>query len=577
MLEEIKIKNFALIKDLSIRFTSGLNILTGETGAGKSIIIDALGAILGEKVTTAMIRSGEEKAIVEGSFILEPNTEAEKLLDRMGVEVEGRYVNIRREFSSEGRGRSFINGVMLPSSKIRDVGLLLVDIHGQNEHQAILKVQNHLNILDFMGAGDDLWKKREVFENDHKKWQGLREKLKSLEINSQEREDRIELLNFAIDEIEESDFKSGEEEVLKSEAKRLAGSEKLFAELKEAYALFFGSEDESSGILDLLSKAEKVLSNAVETDDRLHPVFVQVQESYFRAQDAAKSISNHSDQIEFSPERLNEVEERLDALQKLYKKYKVVSINELNEYLAKARKELESINLGEENIKKTRDEIKRLETELTAQAVFLSKLRAKVALELEDLMNRELKDLVMENTRFQVHILQQEDDEESPINVDGKKMKCYRHGMDYVEYYIAAGSNEKMRPLRKIASGGEMSRLMLALKKLIIEKVEPQSMVFDEVDSGVGGRVAERIGKKLKILSKSGQTICITHLPQIAAMADIQFKVMKVKDVDERVITTVKRLTRKERIVEIARMMSGEEITDVTLQHAQEMLDMAYI
>ncbi len=586
MLEEIKIKNFALIKDLSLRFTNGLNILTGETGAGKSIIIDALGAILGEKVTIGMIRSGEEKAIIEGSFILEPNTQAERLLEEMGVEVEGRFVNIRREFSIEGRSRSFINGVILPSSKIRDVGLLLVDIHGQNEHQAILKVQNHLNILDFMGTADQLWQKRNEFRDLFEKRSELLDLLAGLESSSQEKEAKVELLSFAIEEISSHRFVSGEEEELKTEARRLAGSEKLFAELKEAHSLLFGTEESSGAMLQMLTRLEKVLSNAVETDARLHPSLIQVQESLYRLEESARLVSDAIDQIEFSPQRLDEVEERLDALQKLYRKYKVGSISELLEYQQKAERELESISFSEEKIRKTREELESLVVKMTELGKELSSLRQKVARRLESEMNQELKDLMMENTRFEVVIQQvsvedEADDSEeggskSQFLFEGNPVRIFRNGFDYVEYYIAAGSKEKPRPLRKIASGGEMSRLMLALKKLIIDKVEPQSMVFDEVDSGVGGKVAERIGRKLRALSRKGQTICITHLPQIAAMADIQFKVMKLIDSDQRTITTVKRLTSKERIEEIARMMSGEEITDVTRKHAEEMIALAF-
>ncbi len=573
MLQEMKIKNFALIKEISIRFAHGLNILTGETGAGKSIIIDALSAILGEKMTVNFIRSGEDRSVIEGTFLLEPDTQAERLLDEMGIEVEGRIVVIRRELGRDGKGRSFINGVRLPTSKLKDVGNLLVDIHGQNEHQAILRVQNHLDILDLYGQNEGLMQQREKIKALYKKYTDLSQILKDLQANSHDKEMRAELLGHAVQELQEANILSGEEEELKSEARRLSGAEKLFSELSQAHQALNGAESEEENVMSMLGKAETFLQAGSETDDRLLPLVSQLQESLFQIQDVNQNLGQYLDKIEFSPQRLEEVESRLDLMSKLLIKYKAKDVQELLEYQKKAQRELDHINLSDEQIQNTRQDLRDLESEYSGQAEQLSEKRKSVAQILEQQVNLELKELVMENTLFRVQI-DQIKDEQSAIQYGTNTVRFASYGVDQVEFFIAAGAKEQLKPLRKIASGGEMSRIMLAIKKLIIDKVEPQSMVFDEVDAGVGGKVAERVGRKLKALSKGAQVICITHLPQIAAMADIQFFIAKDKDADGRMITQLKRLTKKEREQEIARMMSGEKITDLTLQHAREMIAM---
>lgn len=571
MLEELKIKNFALIKDLSIKFTRGLNILTGETGAGKSIIIDALSAILGEKMTTRHIRSGEKKAVIEGSFLLEPNTMVEALLDNMGIEVEGRYLYIRRELVSDGRGRSFMNGNILPTSKLKEVGNLLVDIHGQNEHQAILKVHNHLLILDNFGIEKNLEKRRKTLSKIHENIIKFSEILANLELSSREKEEKKDYLIFSINEIKEAKLKPGEDEELAKEAKLLAGSEKLAEELHLVYNYFQGDE-EQTGILANLDKTEKILSIARETDNDLQGSHSQVQEALYQLEDASSFIRLYLDSFDFSKERQEEVENRLDLISTLKKKYKAETVRQLLEYREKAGEELESINLSDKEINETKEKLNQSIQEYIKKGADLSNLRLEMATVLEGKMNEELKDLVMANTRFKIN-LRRTQDPESVIIINGQPLKFSKNGIDDIEFFISAGSEEVPRPLRKVASGGEMSRLMLALKKLIIDTAEPQSMIFDEVDAGIGGKVAERIGRKLKALSTKGQTICITHLPQIAALADIQFNVVKIVDDDKRVLTGIKRLTNKERVLEIARMMAGEQITDITIQHAKEMLN----
>jgi DNA repair protein RecN (Recombination protein N) len=570
MLEELKIKNFALIKELAVKFTHGLNILTGETGAGKSIIIDALGGILGEKMTTGHIRSGEDKAIIEGYFILEANTMVEKVLDEMGIEVEGRYLYLRRELNSDGKGRSFINGVMLPTSKLREIGALLVDIHGQNEHQAILKVPTHLLILDNFGFQQGLLEKRKELSAIFDTMMELQEILKNLELFSKDREGRIELLQYAVQEITEARLRPGEEEELLRDAKRFSGSEKLFEELKKVYDLLLGS-DHGRGILEGLEKSDKILQGTVETDNSLHVYQAQVQEALYQIQDLSQSLRTYIDGIDFSKESLEEIEARLDLISKFKKKYKAATISEILEYHKKAVRELDSINLGEKEIEETREKLKNIIRDFTRKSADVSNLRLEAATLLESRINQELKDLAMENTGFKVN-LNRLAEEGSPVIINNTPLKFFRYGIDHAEFYISAGKDEKLLPLRKIASGGEMSRIMLALKKLIIDMVEPQSMIFDEVDAGIGGKVAERIGNKLRELSLKGQIICITHLPQIASKADIHFMVTKNQDSEKRVLTGIKRLTNKERVMEIARMMAGEQITDLTVQHATEML-----
>jgi DNA repair protein RecN (Recombination protein N) len=299
-----------------------------------------------------------------------------------------------------------------------------------------------------------------------------------------------------------------------------------------------------------------------------------MQEIQYQLEDIGQTVRDNMEKIDFSPSRLEEVESRLDLISRLCKKYKVKDSAKLLEYKANAERELENINLSEEQIQKAKDDLARKQREYTEKAADLSNLRLEVARSLEQQMDEELADLAMERTRFHIKI-EREEQEDSPVRIGGQGYKAFASGIDHVEFFIAAGEKETLRPLKKIASGGEMSRLMLSLKKIIIDKVEPQSMVFDEVDSGIGGKVAERVGQKLRGLSNKAQVVCITHLPQIAAMADIQFSVAKEEDEEGRVVTQLKRLTAKERQEEIARMLGGEKITELTREHAKELIELA--
>jgi DNA repair protein RecN (Recombination protein N) len=567
MLEYLRIRNFALIEDLKINFGKGFNVLTGETGAGKSIIIGAIGAILGEKVEQDAVRAGSEKSIIEAFFNIKDNFEAQKILKDSGIDfIEDEPIIIRREIFSEGRNRNYINSTPVPLSKLKELGNFLIDIHGQHEHQVLLKVNTHIQFLDKFGKLD---KEREEFENEFKKYLGLKNKLEKLLMNEKEKNRMMEFLKYAIDEIDKANLKIGEDIELEKEFLILSNQEKIFEAIQKSYEFLYDNDVSASfnieNSINALAEVEKFDSNIVNIKQKL-------EEAYYQIEDVIGLIRNYKTGFEFSPERLNEIIERMELIKRLKKKYGD-TIEEILNYRDKAVEDLNLIEQSEEEIEKTKLEIENIKVKLGNLALNLSGRRKVVAKLLEEKIENQLQELEMANTKFKVDINYIED-EQGIIEFEGRKLKVKEDGIDNVEFLISPNLGEELKPLRKIASGGEMSRIMLALKTILGEVDKIDTLIFDEIDVGIGGKTSDKVGRKLKSLGKFKQVISVTHQAQIARFADKHFVVSK-RVSGNRTLTEVREVLGNDRVYEIARMLAGANITDTTLKHAKELLESA--
>lgn len=565
MLVELKIKNFILIDELSVTFGKGLNILTGETGAGKSILIDALSGVLGEKMSTDMIRSGYDRAVLEGVFDISNLPQVKQILELSGIDNEDDTLILRREIYSNGKGRCFANSVQIPLSKLKEIADYLVDIHGQNEHQNIVQVAKHRELLDNFGGLQPLVQNMSQL---HKQLQEIKEKIESLQIDEREKARRIDYLTHAIGEIEQANLQPNEEEALKNESNLLSNAEKLFNELNTVQELMQGDR----GVVQSLKKMEMSLGHMANYDPNLSGVLETVREAYYSLEDAYATLRDYARSIDFSPERINQVEERLALISSLKKKYGD-TIQDVLSYAQNAKRELATITSTDEALDKLQQEYAVTLKQARELALQLSEKRLESAKKLEQMVTQELADLGMQGTVFRVSI-KREISPDGEIEANNKRYILYPHGLDRVEFLLSANEGEDLRQLRKVASGGEMSRIMLALKKCILDADIVDSLVFDEVDAGIGGKTAEVVGKKLKALAKQRQVLVITHLPQIAAMSDNHYMVQK-KKVNARTTTLVEKLSPNEKVNEVARMLAGEVVTDLSIKHAKELIELA--
>jgi len=562
MLLELHIKNFVIIDSLTVNFNSGLNILTGETGAGKSILIDAISGILGERVTTDMIRTGFDRASLEAVFDITEMQGLVSLLEDSGISTEEGTLIIQREFFANGKGRCFANSTQITLAKLKEISESLIDIHGQNEHQTIVNIAKHRELLDSFGQlSAEVQRVREI----HEKLGNIRSRISSFQIDEKEKARRIEFNTFSIKEIESAKLRPGEDDELKNEANLLQNAEKIFSEINSSTDLISGD----AGVIRNLKKAESSLSRVCDIDPDLSSILDTIREALYSLEDASSTLRGYSNGIDFSPERINMVEERLNLIQGLKKKYGD-SIEEILAYADKARQELDAITSSDEALENLKTEEKKIVAEAKEIALGLSEKRKSAAGKLEELVMKELADLGMAGTVFRISI-KREVSPDGDIVSDDKKYILYPHGLDRIEFLLSANEGEDLRQLRRVASGGEMSRIMLAIKNVIQSADIVDTLIFDEVDTGISGKTAEIVGRKLKNLSKGRQVLLITHLPQIAAMSDSHYLVQKGRS-DGRVTTVVKNLNEKEKIREVARMLAGEEITELSMQHAEEMI-----
>lgn len=565
MLTELRIKNFVIIDELKIPFGPGLNILTGETGAGKSILIDALSGVLGDKMTTDQIRTGFERAALEGVFDVSSIPQVRAILEESGIDCDDGTLVLRREIYTSGKGRCFANATQIPIAKLQEISEYLVDIHGQNEHQNIMRIARHRETLDSFGRLGTLVDR---VRGLHAGLSDLKERIGSFEIDEKEKARKIEFLGYAIKEIEAARLQPNEEEELRNESALLQNSEKLFTEISTTSSLLKGD----GGIVQSLKRADQSLSAISGFDARISSILETVRTALYSLEDAASELRAFEKDIQFSPERINEVEARLSLISSLRKKYGN-TVREVLDYAEKSKRELEAISSSEEQIEKLRADYRAMVQQAKEAALELSERRKLAAKDLEEKVMKELADLGMPGTVFRISI-KREISPDGEIETENKRYVLYPHGLDRIEFLLSANQGEDLRQLRKAASGGEMSRIMLAIKKVILSADIVDSLVFDEVDAGIGGKTSEVVGKKLKSLAKERQVLVITHLPQIAAMSDVHFTVQK-ENTGGRVTTLVKKLSRREKVGEVARMLAGEKVTELSVRHAEEMIALA--
>ena len=550
MLLEISIKNFAIIEEISLNFEKGMTVLTGETGAGKSIIIDAMNMMLGSRATTDVIRHGAPKAEIEGLFAVESNRHLTALFEEQGLEWTDELI-IRREILQNGRSVSRINGQMVNLSVLKAVGQHLVDIHGQHDQEELMRSQLHITMLDEFGDAAFFQTKaayRQTFE-DYKR---LRKQVVELQRNQQENKARIEMLEFQIAEIEAAALEVDEDVRLEQERQRLLNHKMIADTLTNAYTML-DAEDFSS--LANVRSAMNDLESIEEYDTSYKELSSQLAETFYALEDITKRLEDVVDGLEFDGNRLMQVESRLDLIHSITRKYGG-QVKDVLEYLAQITKEyslLTGSDLSSEDLEK---ELKRLEKSLVTLAQDLSDQRHALAQALENEIQQELADLYMDKARFQVRF---------------SKAKFNREGNEAVEFYISTNPGEDFKPLVKVASGGELSRLMLAIKSAFSRKEGKTSIVFDEVDTGVSGRVAQAIAAKIHKIGQNGQVLAISHLPQVIAAADYQFYIEKISD-EHSTVSTVRLLNREERIEEIAKMLAGEDLTEAARQQAEQLL-----
>jgi DNA repair protein RecN (Recombination protein N) len=545
-----------------VEFAPGLNVFTGETGAGKSIVVDALNLALGERASADLIRSGCQEAVVEAAFELnhDSTTEITVVLSGQGFEMNpGEDLIVRRVLSSSGKNKVYINGSLANLTTLSALGASLADIHGQHEHQSLLSLQRQMELLDSFGGLGAL---RDALSDAYGRLQDARKELVDLEAGERDRAQREDMLRYQKNEIEAAMLKPGEDLDLTNEQKFLANSEKI-AGLSRAVDEMLYSSDNS--VLTGLRKAMTSLRDIAAIDNRVAPLLELCEAGRAQIEEAAREVSAYADRVEFDPDRLEQIGDRLDLIQKLKKKYGD-TIEEVIAFGSKASAELERMERSTEEIERLKKEIQTIKSELTAKARELTKKRGATARELEKKIEDELSHLGMKKTTFTVKMTRESGDD----TLDGHKLGP--RGADRVEFLISPNPGEEPKSLAKIASGGELSRIMLALKTILVESDSIPTLVFDEVDAGIGGAVAEEVGKKLRRVAAKRQVFCITHLPQIASMATSHYGVAKSVKKD-RTSAEVRLLDTRERIDEIARMLGGKTITEATLKHAEEMIE----
>ena len=555
MLRELHIKNLAIIDDITIRFQEGLNVLTGETGAGKSIIIDALCLALGERASAEVIRSGEKEAVIEAFF--DAPQSSMHFLSEMGIDAQDGII-LKRIISAQGKNRAFINNSMAGVQALSDASRNIIDVHGQYEHQSLLSEEHQLDLLDAYG---ELLAEREEFASVYKNLISLNQQIAELTGKEKERAQRIDLLRYQINEIESAGLKTEEEEALLEEEKILSNAGRLMELAYEAYDTLYSSD---GACLTGLTKTINAIKEVANIDSKAQDAIRSLQDALPLVEDAVYFLRSYKDSLNFDPQRLAVVQERLELIKGLKKKYGS-DIQGILEYNEKSKEELSAIQHSEERLGTLHAERERLRTSLTEKAHLLSKKRKAVSKKIESKVVSELSQLSMPQTRFSVNITHESGDD----TMDGYKANA--KGMDRIEYLISTNAGEELRPLSKTASGGELSRIMLALKGILTRGDRIPVLVFDEIDAGIGGEAGETVGRKLKSLSKAHQIICITHLPQIASYGGTHLKIEKqVKG--QRTFVEVKDLQKDERPMEIARMLSGK-CTEVSIKHAKEMLE----
>ncbi|WP_434632359.1 DNA repair protein RecN [Thermoanaerobacterium thermosaccharolyticum] len=560
MILALSIKNIALIEEAEIKFEDGLNILTGETGAGKSIVIDSMMLLLGGRANKDIIRNGTQKATVEGIFLINSHRDLiHNILDEAGIEYEeDDTLIISRDITENGRNYCRVNGRIVSLSFLNKLGTYLVDILGQHEHQFLLDNSKHMSILDNF-QDKDFFRIKNLIKDLLEKYNSLNNKLKEFNLDDKEKISRIDLLKYQINEIESANIKPGEEDDLIEKRNILMNSEKLFNYMNESYNLLYKGIEDNTSIVDRLSTVLKNLDTSFRIDKKLEKLKDMVESVLYTLEDCSLQIRDYVENIDFNADNLNEIEKRLDLLNNLKRKYGR-TIEEIIKYKEEKNGELLKLLNAEKEINKLNEEKEKIMAKIKELSDELHLKRRNVADFLEKKISTVLSELNMPNTIFKVDIR--------------KKDVPNENGMDDVEFLISTNIGEPLKPLEKIASGGELSRIMLALKTILADFDGISTLIFDEVDTGISGKAAQAVAEKIALISRNHQVICVTHLPQITSMADAHYKITKEVNKDKTYIK-IEKLNYEGKIKELSRIISGSIMTDTTYNHSKELIDLA--
>lgn len=559
MLKSLTVWNFALLEHVQVEFQPGLNILTGETGAGKSILIDSLGAVLGARMSADMVRSGCDWLRVEAVFSLEDESLGlHELLTQQAIDDSDKELIITRQLTRAGRSTALVNGCHVTLAVLRQIGAYLVDIHGQNENLALLKEENQFHLLD--GYDPDVSEALAAYECVYREWREKKKAYAEKQQASREYAQRLDMLHWQDKEISEANLKPGEDEQLEADIRKLSHAEKIVGSLEESYQLLEGGGGNGLGVLPALSQVKKDLEEIGRFDDALQNAQKMVEEAYISLQEASYELRDYGESVEFSPERLDQLQSRMDVIYRLCKKYGA-TLGDVLAHQAKVEQELTEIENYDEDIAALEKEIAALEEKLGRKAAELTRLRTTAANDLSSAIEEQLFALGMPKARFHIRVEQAED--------------YGANGRDDVAMFFSANPGEEEKPLQKVASGGELSRIALAIKTVASSRDSSvPSMVFDEIDTGIGGRTAQMVAERIALVAQYKQVLCITHLPQIACMADAHLYISK-RTVEGTTATQIRPLSERERISEIARMASGADMTTASLDNAREMVSHA--
>ncbi|WP_270740566.1 DNA repair protein RecN [Lactococcus formosensis] len=552
MLQEISIKNFAIIEEIHLSFESGMTILTGETGAGKSIIIDAMGLLLGGRSSSDFVRTGKDKAEIEGLFFAGENAELDQKLESLGLERSTELI-LRRDIFANGRSVCRVNGQMVNLTTLREIGELLVDIHGQHDNQELMNAKHHLRLLDEFGD-ENFEQIKAEYQVKFEHYKKMRQALETRQKNEQEFAQRIEILQFQVEEIEAAEIDLKEDEQLQHRRDKLNNAKNIADALNTAYLALDDEEGDFSSLSGIRT-AMAELENVAEFDQDYQDLSDKTMDAYYLLEEVSTKLSTAIESIEFNPTELLQIEERILTLNTLRKKYGP-ELSDVLKTLEKIQLELSDLMGGTENSESLEEALKEAQAELLIASEHLNTARHAIAKELETDIKKELADLYMEKADFSVQF---------------ESGKFSSKGNEQVEFYIQTNPGEGFKPLAKTASGGELSRLMLAIKSSFSRRENKTSIVFDEVDTGVSGRVAQAIAQKIYKIAQAGQVLAISHLPQAVAIADTQFYIEKAST-DDVTTSTVRKLKLEERVEEVAKMLAGDDITVEALAQAKRLL-----
>ncbi len=562
MIKSLEIKDYALIEHIQIEFFNGLNIITGETGAGKSILIEAMGLLLGERASSEVVRKGANKSFVEGIFDVSDNLLVKNVLDENEIEFQNELI-IRREISQKGSNRCFVNDSPVALNVIKQLGDILVDLHGQHEHQSLLRTETHIDFLDnYSNNHQILFEYKSVFQKLKQK----QNELSDLLAKEQSIKEKKEVYQFQLKEIEEVNPQPEEDEILNKELNVFENSERLFQLSEEIYNLLYDAEN---SIIDQIGEVRNKLNQLTSIDNSLIEVEKEFNSSYSILKEISSAIRKYKDRINLDTDEVELKRERLNSLNLLKKKFGL-SIEKIFELKEKLIKEINLADNFSDEINKIKDEIIELKNQLLKIGKELSDSRKKNAKEVENEVKSVLKNLGINSPSFEIKFLPIESEEF--LGSDNSKIGYNIKGIEEVEFFISTNPGEDLKPLVKVASGGEVSRIMLALKSALAKNDKLPLLIFDEIDTGISGRIAQKVGQALLDLSKHHQIIAITHLPQIAAFAQHHFAVEKIQS-EERATSKIKYLTEDERITEIAKLISGDKITETSIQSAKQLMN----